>query len=163
MVLGFAGRCQKIGCPGYHTMRQWHGLEINIDSPCARRRVQLKIPDLGKVGLIPFAPRVPAPLVPLVLVPLVPLALVPLVPLALVASTSCCTTSPIATPIANAIAKLINNVMIFGCIAKSFNSTIYFYIKTFAFSDIKLVGRHLRTEEKSKDRLQGILDDDGVI
>ena len=106
-------------------MRQWYGLEININAPFARRRVQLKIPDLGKVGLIPFA--------------------------------------PIAIPITNAIVKLINNVMTFGSIAKSFNSKTYHYIKTFAFFDIKLLGRHLRTEEKSKDRLQGILDVDGVI
>jgi len=136
-------------------MRQWYGLEININAPFARRRVQLKIPDLGKVGLIPFAPPVP--------VPSVPLALVPLVPLASVANTSCCSASPIAIPIANAIVKLINNVMTFGSIAKSFNSKTYHYIKTFAFFDIKLLGRHLRTEEKSKDRLQGILDVDGVI
>ena len=144
-------------------MRQWYGLEININAPFARRRVQLKIPDLGKVGLIPFAPPVPVPLVPLALVPMVPLALEPLVPLALVANTSCCSSSPIAIPIANAIVKLINNVMTFGSIAKSFNSKTYHYIKTFAFFDIKLLGRHLRTEEKSKDRLQGIVDVDGVI
>jgi hypothetical protein len=128
-------------------MCKWDALEISFDPLCARRRVQLKIPDLGKVGLMPFEPWlfVPlvllalVPLVPLALVPLVPLALVPLVPLALVANTSCCSTSPVANPITNALTKLTNNVMTFSCIAKSFNPTTYYYIKTFAFSDSKLL------------------------